>query len=435
MLLKRVQLGLLHVAVAMTLVPINSTLNRVMIKELALSAALVAALASLPYLFSPVQVWIGAFSDRNPVWGWRRTPYILLGLILCAAGVALSPQVAFLLAEQRDLGILVGTLAFGAWGMGYNLAAVSYLSLATELSGPKGRSKTIAVMFFMMIVGIIFTSLSLGAMLETYSPPALMRAFSLVAGAAFVLGLLGLIGLEPRNGEQIPGERENYGWGEMFRALTSNPQATRFFWYLALLLTAILGQDILLEPFGAEAFGMAVGETTRITSIWGTLFLVALVLGGALENRVAKMTQARLGAWLGMLAFGAIIASAGMGSRDVFYTGVVLLGFATGLSTVSNLSLMLDMTTAGNVGLFIGAWGMANAVSRLAGNMLSGVVRDAVTQVSHNGALGYTVVFGIEIIMLLASLVILRKVDVRLFQQRAGETLPYVERAAMASEG
>jgi BCD family chlorophyll transporter-like MFS transporter len=221
----------------------------------------------------------------------------------------------------------------------------------------------------------------------------------------------------------------------MLQALTSNPQVTRFFWYLTILLTAILGQDILLEPFGAEAFGMAVDQTTRITSIWGTLFLAALILGGVLENRVAKVTQARLGAWLGMVSFGVIVASAGMGSQHVFYLGVVLLGFATGLSTVSNLSLMLDMTTAGNVGLFIGAWGMANAASRLAGNMLSGVVRDAVTQVTQDGVLGYTVVFGIEIIMLLASLMILRGVDVGLFQQRAEETLPYVERAAMASEG
>ena len=60
MFLKRFQLGLIHVAVAMTLVPINSTLNRVMIKELAISATIVAILASLPYLFSPIQVAIGS---------------------------------------------------------------------------------------------------------------------------------------------------------------------------------------------------------------------------------------------------------------------------------------------------------------------------------------------------------------------------------------
>ena len=64
MFLKRIQLGLIHLAVAMTLVPINSTLNRVMIKELAFSASMVAVLASLPYLLSPIQVFIGSF--RQP---------------------------------------------------------------------------------------------------------------------------------------------------------------------------------------------------------------------------------------------------------------------------------------------------------------------------------------------------------------------------------
>jgi len=77
---QRLQLALIHVAVAMTLVPIQSTLNRVMIKELALTATLVALFTSLPYLFSPIQVAIGSFSDRHPLWGRRRTPYIVLGL-------------------------------------------------------------------------------------------------------------------------------------------------------------------------------------------------------------------------------------------------------------------------------------------------------------------------------------------------------------------
>src|SRR3972149_346456 len=98
MFLKRFQLGLIHVAVAMTLVPINSTLNRVMIKELAISATVVAILASLPYLFSPIQVAIGAYSDRHPIFGLRRTPYILAGLVLCVLVVILSPIVAFLMA-------------------------------------------------------------------------------------------------------------------------------------------------------------------------------------------------------------------------------------------------------------------------------------------------------------------------------------------------
>ena len=141
MILEQIQLGLIHVAIAMTLVPINSTLNRVMIKELAMAATLVAALASLPYLFSPIQVWIGGYADRHPLFGWKRTPYILLGLLLCVAGGnGFSPQVAFLMASNRPVGIMAGILAFGAWGIGFNLASVSYFSLGIRTEWGQGAA-------------------------------------------------------------------------------------------------------------------------------------------------------------------------------------------------------------------------------------------------------------------------------------------------------
>ena len=85
------------------------------------------------------------------------------------------------------------------------------------------------------------------------------------------------------------------------------------------------------------------------------------------------------------MAFLTIAASGMLAHKGLFYSGVVLLGLATGLATVSNLSLMLDMTTAQNVGLFIGAWGMADALARLTGSVLSGAVRDLVTQAASGG--------------------------------------------------
>lgn len=433
MFLKRIQLGLIHVALTMTLLPINATLNRVMINELALSATLVAVLASLPYLFSPIQVAIGSFADRNPILGWRRTPYILLGLLLCTAGVVFSPRIAYLLADNLSAGLLAGVLAFGAWGMGYNFATVSYFSLATELSGEQGRSRTIAVMFTLMIIAIIFTSYGLGRALEPYSPAVLERAFSGVGMVALILGLLGLIGLEPRKQQPLVQE-ERYTWGQMSHAVRENKQATTFFWYLILMLVAILGQDVLLEPFGAAAFGLSVSATTRITSIWGTFFLVTLILGGVLESKVSKLVQAQIGGWSGAAAFLLIVLSAGLHSTGIFYLGVTLLGLATGLATVSNLSLMLDMTTTDRVGLFIGVWGMANAASRLAGNLLGGALRDGVSQLSGQDVLGYQAVFVVEMLMLLASLWLLRSIDVSGFRAQAESQFAYVERAALAGD-
>jgi len=433
MLIKRIQLGMVHVSVAMTLVPINSTLNRVMIKEMAISATLVAILASLPYLLSPMQIAIGSFSDRHPLGGFRRTPYILLGLILCTVGLLLSPQAANLLESNFPVGILFCILAFGAWGMGFNFATVSYLSLATEISGENGRGRTVAIMWFMMIVSIILTAIGLSQMVDPYSPQALVKAFWIVGIVALFIGLLGLVKLE-RSRHELSASTEEYSWGMLTRFIWINHQAKIFFIYLTILVASLLGQDILLEPFGGEAFGMTVKQTTRITSIWGTSFLVALLSAGALEGRLSKRSTAKTGGWMAFAGFVLITLSGFFLNSDVFYGGVVLLGIGSGLATVSNLSLMLDMTTEEKVGLFIGAWGMSNAISRMLGAILSGVVRDLITRLTDNAVLGYVIVFGVLAAMILLSLLLLRSINVEAFRREANSAATYIEKAAIAGE-
>jgi BCD family chlorophyll transporter-like MFS transporter len=318
--------------------------------------------------------------------------------------------------------------------MGFNFATVSYFSLASEISGEKGRSRTIAIMFFMMISAIIVTSIGLGRLLDPYSPALLERAFRIVGLVSLAIGTLGLLGLEPRTSrEAAPQGETRQGLGSLIQMVFGNRQVSLFFWYLILLLAAILGQDILLEPFAGEAFGLPVEATTRITSIWGTCVLLSLLVAGLLEGRIAKQTVVKIGAVAAIIAFVTIAVSGVILNKSLFYTGVLILGLATGVSTVSNLSLMLDMTVAGQVGMFIGAWGMADALARLTGSILSGFVRDSVSQVAHSPVTGYVIVFFLEAVMLVISLGLLRRIDVSLFQRQAAQ-VSVVERAAIASE-
>jgi BCD family chlorophyll transporter-like MFS transporter len=161
--------------------------------------------------------------------------------------------------------------------------------------------------------------------------------------------------------------------------------------------------------------------------------LVALLIAGMLEGRVKKQRVALIGGLGALAGFLAIGTSGIVGSVAVFYGGVILLGAGTGLSTTSNLSLMLDMTTPGKVGLFVGAWGMANAISRLIGSILGGAIRDLAAQLAHNPVGGYIVVFAIEAAMLLVSLFLLGRINVGVFHQQA-ESLSPAERAALANE-
>ena len=438
MFLKRLQLALIHTAVAITLVPINSTLNRVMIFDLGVSKTLFTVLAIFPYLLSPLQVAIGSFSDAHPILGYRRTPYILVGLILCVLGVAVSPQVAILIGHNFSLGVLVGILAFGMWGMGYNLSAVSYFSLASELSGQKGRGVTVAIMFILMVIGLAVTGISLSIMVPTYVPALLTRAFLMIAAAALTFGLLGLVKLEPRfDLSSAKTKSEAYTVREMTSAITANPVAKIFFVYLLLLLAAILGQDVLLEPFGAQAFGMPLKETslliTRSSTFTLVAFIVAAVIEWLLEGRVHKKYVAQFGNLAALVGFVVIVVSGVTGSPSTFKFGIYLLGFGTGIATISNFSLMFDLTVPERVGLYIGAWGFSNGLSRLTGLLMAGVVADLATKITGNALSGYLVVFSIEALMLLVAALMLYRIDVSAFQKKAHEPA-FVEKVALATE-
>lgn len=417
---KMIRLGMLHVAVAISLVPITGVLNRIMIHELGLMASIVAALIILPHLFSPMQVFIGQFSDRHPFWGYRRTPYIAIGLLLCIGGAALTPFAAFAMDASFWPGLALALLVFGIWGVGFNTAVVSYLSLASDMSPAHLRSRTIAVMWFMMITAVIGTAIGTGRALEPYSPERLIEVFAICAGVALTVGALGLIGLEPRNAIPLSHE-ERYSAAESVRTVVRDPLARRFFVYLMFMLSAILGQDVLLEPYGAQAFGMDVRSTTQLTAVWGGATLLALLLHGIVFSRwLSNKRGAMIGGSIAAVGLTLIALSGILHIEPLFVPAIALLGFGTGIATATNLALMLDMTTPQQVGLFIGAWGVADAAARGLGNLLAGVIRDlAALVVGSTGA--YATVFLIEALILCTALVMLRAIDVSAFRSQRRE--------------
>jgi len=134
-----------------------------------------------------------------------------------------------------------------------------------------------------------------------------------------------------------------------------------------------------------------------------------------------------------LAGFLTILASGLLHSSSVFYFGLVLLGFGTGLSTVANLSLMFDLTVPEQVGLYIGAWGFSNGLSRLVGLFLAGIVADLGTQVTGSAMNGYLIVFGIESLMLLIAALLLSRINVTSFHQNASQPT-FEEKLALASD-
>jgi BCD family chlorophyll transporter-like MFS transporter len=133
-----------------------------------------------------------------------------------------------------------------------------------------------------------------------------------------------------------------------------------------------------------------------------------------------------------ILGFLLIMLSGMLHRLGIFYPGIMLLGFGTGIATVANLSLMYNLTVREEVGLYIGAWGFSNGLSRLVGLLMAGVVADIATRITGNELSGYLLVFGIEALMMFIAAIMLYRIDVGVFHQKAHDPT-FTEKVAIVS--
>jgi BCD family chlorophyll transporter-like MFS transporter len=418
---KVLQLALVHVGVSITVVPVTSTLNRIMVVELGFSAFLVGLLVALPYLLSPLQVIMGNWSDRHALWGQHRSPWIVLGGLMASFGSYFTAHAAYRMADNFALGLLACLVTFTVWGAGVNIASVSYLSLVSELSeGQAGwRSRAVGVMWTAMILSTILTSIALSRALDPFSVSALYTAFGAVWLVASFLVLIGAARVEPPDSAARAPRHSADSPAAALRVLAANPSAQRFFVYLLLVLVSIHAQDVLLEPYGGEVLAMPVAQTSRLTAIWGVGVFVTLLGGLPLLRRIGKKSSANIGAAVAAAGFALIIASGFAVSPKLLFTAVLVLGLGGGLMTVSNLSFMLDMTVPQAAGLYMGAWGVANFAGQAAGNIASGLLRDVTFRLTGNAFWGYALVFGLEIVGLVLAVALFRTISVQQFRRDA----------------
>jgi MFS transporter, BCD family, chlorophyll transporter len=238
-----------------------------------------------------------------------------------------------------------------------------------------------------------------------------------VTAVALTLGIIGLIGLENQTVQTVP--RKEPPVRQVVDAIFGNRQARLFFGYLILLLAAILGQDVLLEPYGGEAFGLSVAQTTRLSSIYGLCFLITLASNSLIEKRTNKRLVANIGSWGAVAAFLSDWRQRVNTNRRRLLPGCHHPGSGYRL-----FHRCQPFTDAGHDhspkrGSVYRAWGMANALARLVGSVTGGAVLDTMSSLTGDRIVAYVIVFGVKTIFLLISLYLLRRLSIRQFQDQA----------------
>ncbi len=408
---------LLHVGTALTVVPVTSALNRIMIAEMQLSSTLVSFLVTLPYWLAPLQIWLGGVMDRQVQTGGRRTGWILLGGTLAAGGCALTAPAAFLIPGSPVWGLVATGGTFILWGVGINVASVSYLALLSDQEDREQRNRTVGIMFTCMIGASIAAGLFLAQRLQVYSPTQVTISFGMVALVAWGAILVGAWHIESPASSSLPPPAPRADLNS-FQILTQNPAALRFFVYLLIILISIHTQDILLEPYGAEAMGMSVAATSRLISYWGAGFLITMLISILLVRRWGERRVAILGTWMATGAFVLICGAGFVQHVPIFVGSVILLGIGSGFVTQSNLVLMLRMTIPQARALYIGTWSAANFMGQ-ALIVLPVSLGEALGALAQDAWWGYAAVFLLETIGLWAALILLRTLRVEDFRARA----------------
>ena len=423
------RLSLFQVSVGMALALLNGTLNRVMIVELAVPAWLVSLMIALPIVFAPLRALVGHKSDHHgSALGWRRVPYIWFGSLMQFGALAIIPFSMLVLTGQGEGPAWVGHAgaAFGflLLGAGLHTTQTAGLALATDLAPAETRPRVVALLYVALLLGMVGSSLMFSWLLRDFTATRLVQVVQGAAVLTMVLNAIALWKQEPRRPRAARlAEPAAPPFREAWRAFITLPRARRLMWAVGLGTAAFSMQDVLLEPYGGQILGLAVGSTSALTALTACGALAAFALAARrLQQGTDPVRLAAVGALIGVAAFAAVVFAEPLGAPAVFFAGAVLIGLGGGLFSVATLTeaMGLDVNAAASVGLghgiALGAYGAVQATAAGLAIAVGGGLRDAVSALATSGwlgsalaspATGYSFVYHLEIALCFATLVAL----------------------------
>lgn len=399
-----VRLGLVQTSLGAIVVLTTSTLNRVMVVELALPAMLPGILVGLHYGLQMLRPRWGYGSDQSR----RRTPWIIAGMAVLAVGGALAALATALMATALAAGITLAVAAFMLIGIGVGAAGTSLLVMLAERVDGGRRAAAATIVWIMMIAGFAITATTAGHFLDPFSPARLVAVTGTVSVIAFVVTVLALWGVEaglaaaPRaTTAKAPAEP----FLRTLAAVWSEPQARAFTIFIFVSMLAYSAQDLVLEPFAGTVFAMTPGESTRLGGlqnggVLAGMILVALVGSTRLgRNEMLLRSFIIVGCLGSAAALAALSAGGAAGEAFPLQQTVFALGFCNGVFAVAAIGAMMTLAGTGpgrRQGTRMGLWGAAQAVAFGLGGFLGTVAVDFARHLVGSPAIAYGAVFAVE---------------------------------------
>lgn len=409
------RLGLVQAMLGAVVVLTTSTLNRVMVVELALPALLPGLLVALHYAVQLSRPRMGYGSDV----GGRRTPWIVGGMAVLAVGGFGAAVATTWMAADRGMGITLAVLSFALVGLGVSAGGTSLLVLLAKRVDAPRRASAAALVWVMMIVGFAVTAGVAGRFLDPYSPARLMAVSGVVSLVAVVVAALALWGVEGHghSAASAPGQRAvKPDFMATLREVWREPDARRFTIFVFVSMLAYSTQDLILEPFAGAVFGYTPGASTQLAGVQHGGTLMGMLLAALAGRRVAGARLGSLRAWMvggciasGLALLGLVVAGANAPHWPL-RANVFILGVANGAFSIAAIGSMMSLAGGTNAasgeareGTRMGLWGAAQAIGFAVGGLFGAAASDVARWLIGDQGSAYAAVFLLEAGMFVAA--------------------------------
>jgi MFS transporter, BCD family, chlorophyll transporter len=412
-----VRLGLVQTSLGAIFVLTTSTLNRVMVVELALPAILPGLLVGLHYALQILRPRWGFGADK----GQRATPWIIGGMALLAAGGFVASLATALMASSLPAGLALAAGGFVLIGIGAGAAGTSLLVLLAKRVAPERRAPAATLVWLMMIAGFAGTAGLAGHFLDPFSNQRMITVAAVLCSLAFALSVFAVTGVE--GGARTAAEPDKPCDDMPFRAalaeIWSEPKARLFSLFIVTSMLAYSGQDLILEPFAGIVFGYTPGSSTKLSGIQnggvliGMIF-VAFAAGPLAKGRLGSLTfWTMAGCVLSAVALLALVIASNIGPGWPLRANVFALGMANGVFAAAAIGSMMLLASSGRgdrEGTRMGLWGAGQAVAMGVGGLAGAGAVDVARWLSGSPFLAYASVFTGEAILFLIAAVLAARV-------------------------
>lgn len=402
------RLGLVQASIGALVVVTTSVLNRVQVVELALPAVLPGVLVAIHYFVQVLRPRFGYGSDT----GGRRTPWIIGGMVVLAAGALGATWATTLMPTDFALGVALAVLSFLVVGLGVGACGTALLVLLSTSIAPTRLAAAATVTWVMMIAGFIITTVVVGRMLDPFSLPRLLEAAAVVAAGAFLLTCIAVAGVERPRGAPgvvaVTGTEPPADFRTALREVWEEPHSRRLAGFVFVSMLAYSAQDLVLEPFAGAVFGLTPSQSTRLSGMQSSgvlvgMLLVAVICTAGARSRLGSLRAWTIGGCLGSALMLALLALAGVMHADGALRALVFaLGLANGAFAVAAIGSMMGLVGRGRgsrEGTRMGLWGAAQAVAFGLGGIVATGAVDLARWLSGSATVAYGAVFVAEALL------------------------------------